>query len=191
MASKKKQAPAREAVLSAKLPNGETLELAKPDTEQWDRYLDKLSRGQDLVGKRELVQVCCISHAPDKETGRIQILDKLPALIKKLTDKLDSVCGGDFEVQVDGESSTVTVSDDVGSVVFSGPNIDEWERLQESLEDRRKRLGPTLRGFLETLADSPPDAAKLFERHCAIIGPISRAVGEIAGTEITVEVKKG
>lgn len=190
MASKKSKAPADVAV-SATLPDGSTIELAAPTEEQFDRYLEKLRRDQGAIGRRELVQTTCTSHQPDPATGRIQALERRPALITALANGLDEYAGGGIEPTVDHDAGTVTVEIDGLECVLNGPDIDAWERLQEQMVDKKLHYGPTLRKFL--LGQSEDEAATrlILSRKPAIIGPLIGAVGQIAGAGITVEVKKG
>jgi hypothetical protein len=193
MASKRKsetKAPV-EAAVSALLPDGTTLELAAPNEEQWDRYLEKLRRDQAAIGRREIVQTSCISHKPDPATGKIAALDKRPALITALSNGLDEYAGGGIVPGVDLEAGTVSVEVDGLSCVLTGPDIDAWERLQENMGDQRQKYGPTLRAFIFGQAVDESAARQFVAKKPAVIGPLVQAIGQVAGAGITVEVKKG
>jgi hypothetical protein len=189
MASRKNMVPGVvQVAVEATLPGGEKVQCGPVTTEVWDRYLEKIRKDQQATGRREMVQTLCVSHQIN-ERGRIDVLDKRPALIKLLADALDASGGGDIEPVISEDSVAVTV--DGVTCSFSGPDVDIWEGLGESMSDGALKYGDSMRSFLADLVDDRAALAAMLAKKPALIGPLVQGVGQLAGAGIKVVVKKG
>ena len=188
---RKKAAPETapvETVVEVKLPGNLVFGCSRPNQKSWDRYLHKLSRGEELVARREVIQSNSATHPVE---GARKILDRFPAVITGLSNGLDSVLGGDLEPATDEEEGLVSFDLGGASFVMNGPDLNKWEAFQGDLSDPKKRIGPTMREFVAKLCDNPGELASALEKYPAAIGPIVAAVGNIAGAGFEVVVKKG
>lgn len=185
MATKKKPAaPATGPVVEVKLPGDLVLVCSAPNREQWDRYLEKLLRGEQDAGWRELVQVTAKSHTPEQAGA---ILHRFPALARKIADSLGDAAGEDVEPVTDLETGTVTVD----GVVFNAPDMDTWSSYERRISESKKRKGEILREFLEKHAQDQVACAKLLLEKPASILIIKAALNQVAGSDFEVTVKKG
>jgi len=173
------------ANITTKLPNGVLFEARKPTTAEWDRYVEKIRRGEIKVGQRELVQLCSTSHTPEEAS---KLLARYPGAIKPIATGLDELAQGpawEDDAFVSTEDGT-----SIGGVLFRAPTLEEWEALQDQMEDRDKRWGEITRIFLLDLTDAKADATKLFEDYPACVQVIGREIGKLVGQGISITVKK-
>jgi hypothetical protein len=176
MAAKKQ----RPVVIETKRPD---LRLAVPTLEQWDRYIQQLARGQELPGKRGLLQACCVDGAEHAEKQ----LARFPAAIAPIVDKLGDCAGEDIDPDVDEDASTVKL----GALEFSAPTLERWESLLLDLGAKRAKIGPILREFLSSICSDPAAFAAQVADRPGIIFPLRYAVAKIVGAECEIVVKKG
>lgn len=75
--------------------------------------------------------------------------------------------------------------------VFRAPTLDEWEDFQEALG--KKRHGACFRELAQVTLVHPTleDLQAMFQAHPGITARIGDAVGDLAGADIEVTVKKG
>ena len=191
MATRKKKAKTqdeRPAILGVPLPGGIEVECAAPALANWDRYIEKVRRDQELVGRRELVQVSCISHSVEQVQ---KILNRFPVIANTITNTLDDLCGGDVEPVADVEAGEVRATLDGVEFTFNGPDMDSWERFQENMQNEKTKYGANMREFLVAHSTDPTALAVALEKNPCAAGPLVASVGEIAGAGFKVVVKKG
>lgn len=77
--------------------------------------------------------------------------------------------------------------------VFRAPSLDEWEDFQENMGGGKKRRGVCFRELAQQTLVHPTldELQALFQAHPGLTARIGDAVGELAGADIEVTVKKG
>lgn len=179
MVSKRKtQAPKASLTIDIR---GQSLECASPTAEQWDRYLDKLYKGQDRVARRELIMGCSRSHKP---ADVVALIDRHPAMVEPLASALGDLAGEDLEVEVDWEEGVARCE----GLTFAAADNDAWERHQERV--RKDGPGPAVRAIAQELADDKPAAAALLAQKPGLVFRLQLALSELAGSNFKIEVKK-
>lgn len=168
------------ASIEVGLPDGRTFEATCPTAEQWDRYLDKLMRGDELPGRRELVQVCASSCTPEEA---VEIVRRYPGMVRPVSDALSelSASGADIEPG-DGSVS-------VCGVTVRAPDVDAWEAVQAA--SKKQGGGRAIREAVTSWADDPEAAAVAFREVPGAPALAFAELGRMVGTQVSIRVKKG
>ena len=158
-----------------------------PTTKQWTRYVEKARNNKMSVGKRELLQTTCVSHKADEIR---LILNKSPAAIGPLTEGVEELAGGDVESSIT-EEGTVLSSVNGSEFKFASPEIDVWESFQDKIQVDGSRLFEELMNLLASLCDDADDMRAAIAKSPGAANVIFDDVSELAGTGVSVVVKKG
>lgn len=167
---------------------GIEIEVQSPDSSTWDRYMDKLQRGHDGPARRELLMSCAVSHSPEQVA---EIVKRYPALPKRLSKSIGDLAGENIDIVTDVKECTAVAVVNDEPVTFHGPDLDDWERIQGSLEDPspKDRVGDILRGAGEACADDKVAFAAAVAAKPGIAYPVFVALNTIAGGEVDIVVK--
>jgi|GEM_PF-2896198 len=178
----------RTDTVEVKTPLG-VLVCRLPGTPEWDLYLQKLKRGQQAVGRRELVQLCAIS--PDLEAIKA-MLQRYPGLPEPVVDELGRLVGDETIPDEDHDGGTITVTVDGSEYSFAAPSQLDWEEVDAQRKNPKVETGPAFRSFLSKCHQGEQGALDvLFKRWPGIIATLVRSLGNIAGSGFEVVVKKG
>ena len=179
--AKKKNTPSVTATV-----RGQDLEFKSPTTKQWTRYIEKVRNNKHSVGKRELLQVTCVSHGPSEIA---EILSRSPAAISALTEGVEELSGGDVESKI--VDDTVVVSSAGRALVVNAPDVDVWESFQDRAQAQGSRLFEELLKFLCGLCEDSDDLKTIFAKAPGAANLVYDDVAELAGNDVSVVVKKG
>lgn len=179
--AKKKNTPLVTATV-----RGHNLQFKCPTVKQWSRYVEKAKDGKHSTGKRELLQVTCVSHEPDEAR---EILNKAPAAIAQICAGVEELSGGDLECSSDGEKVDVLL----GGVdyVVESPDIDSWESFQDRAQQAGSRLYDEILKTVCELCTDPDGLKSAFTQYPGAANVVFDEVSSLAGTEVEVVVKKG
>jgi len=166
---------------------GVHVEFKTPTTKQWTRYVEKARNDKMSVGKRELLQTTCVSHS----AGEIkEILNKSPAAIGPLTEGVEELAGGQVESSITEEGNVLSVVNG-SEFKFAAPDIEVWERFQDKINEEGSRLFEELVNLLASLCEDGDDMRVALSKSPGAANVIFDDVSELAGTGVSVVVKKG
>lgn len=158
-----------------------------PSSEEWDRYLMKIKRGQFNVGKRELVQLCAV--APGLEVVQ-KIFERYPALPGTMFESLSEAVGDQLDTTEDEDSVSLAV--DGATYRFRAPELADWEEVDTQIKMPNTEVGASMRAYLQRCFDGDASALEaLLERYPAAAGKVTQALSGVAGAGFQVVAKKG
>lgn len=167
------------AVIQVDLPDGSVFEAQAPTAEQWERYVDKLARGDEQPGRRELVQTCAISCSPEEA---VAIVRRYPGFVRPVSEALSNLAAGDAEaIFADGAVHVL-------GVAIAVPELDAWEHLQNNI---KTSAASAMRKALISWADNREEAALVFSRCPAAVQIALSEISRQVGSQVTITVKKG
>lgn len=157
------------------------LEFGKASAKVWDRYLDKLKRGESAAGWKELAFACCLSGDAEKVQAA---LDMEPAALPDIAEEIEAISGGEIEPEVKGREVHCA------GLAFACPNSRQWATYQENLRSDQLRGGEASRILLDDLVSDKQALAALLGSEPAVIGGIMLEVSKLAGRGIRIKRKK-
>lgn len=181
-------------VVSVELPGFGSLQCRKPNKEEYDRYLKKVSDRRSGPGNRELAQCCAVSHSPEEAAD---LIGKFPGVASKLAAALEREAGSDSGIDVDFDAREITVTlKDGKELVFGAADVDQWESfeesLDESLDDKDIHPAERYRSLLSDLHKGKEEDLLLAFSVWPAFPPlvVSRGIAQLAGFRLQVDVKK-
>lgn len=176
------------AEVSVELPNGETFICKPPGVDAWDRYLDKVTKGDSRAGQKELILQACTSHEADKCRD---IIARWPGIVEPIVGELDGLAGSDHEFEIDWKTNTFKTVVDGAELVFAAASEHRYEQLQVNLKDAKLKKGPLTRDLLKELCTEPDRCVEAMNKYPTLMGPALPCLTELAGSQLKITVKKG
>lgn len=164
-----------------------SVEFNSATQEAWDNYLGKLKFGEIRSGQRELLMACAVGLGVDEKTGEHELskyLDELPASISDIADAIEEISGGEIEPEVDGRTVRI------GTLEFSAPTRQQWDKFQENLKDESFKGGHATRLLLRDTTNDKEALDMLLEESPAVLGSIALPLSKLAGRGIKIQRKK-